>query len=165
MENLKTNSELVKIENEITVDCKNKKVYFNGNEIVKMSFNFEDGKFLDFPYYSMLVAAVNAKASNIQDYLDNHFVLYAVIYKDSKTKKKHLVVWEYGNWNEIGSWDSIEVRSTHEFNETMAVYGINNGKRVDTLVMEKISLFGFDINDVNNVNKINMGYSVRYYEC
>ena len=161
---MKTKTEINKSENEITIDCKNKKVYFNGNEIVKMSFNFEDGEFLDFPYYSFLCAAVVAKAVNIQDYLDNHFVLYAVIYKDSETKKEHLVVEEYGNWNEIGSWDSIKVRTIQEFNESMVVYGINNSKQVDTIVMEKISLFGFDINDVNNVNRINMGYSVRYNE-
>ena len=162
---MKTNSESNKQENVITIDTKHKKVYFNGNEVVKISFNFEDGKFLDFPYYSILVAAVDAKASNIQDYLDNNFVLYAVIYKDSETKKEHLVVWEYGKWNEVGSWDSIKVRTTHEFNESMAVYGINNGKRVDTLVLEKISLLGFSLNDLNNADTINLGYSVRCYKC
>ncbi len=159
---MKTNSELVKSENEITVDCGNKKVYFNGKEVVKMSFNFEDGKFLDYPYYNFLYAAVEAKAVNIQDYLDNNFVLYALTYRDSETKKEHLVVEEYGNWNEIGSWDSIALNTN---GNVVVAYGINDGKRVDTLVMEKISLFGFDTNDVNNVNRINMGYSVCCYEC
>lgn len=159
---MKTNFELVKIENEITIDCKSKKVYFNGKEVVKMSFNFEDGEFLDFPYYSFLCAAVVAKAVNIQDYLDNHFVLYAVIYKDSETKKEHLVVEEYGNWNEIGSWDSIALNTN---DNVVVAYGINDGKRVNRIVMEKISLFGFSLNDVNNADTINMGYNVCCYEC
>ena len=137
-------------ENEIIIDPKHKKVYFNGNEVTKISFNFENGKFIDYPYYNMLIAAVNAKAGNLQKYVANNFILYALTYKNSKTNKEHLVVVEYGKCGEVGSWDSIEVRPDHEFNESLVVYGINDGKRVDTIVLEKISLLGFDINDVNN---------------
>lgn len=137
-------------EYEITVDGKNKKVYFNDNEILKISFNFKGGKFLDYPYYNIMIAAVNAKAGNIQNYIHNHFFLYAVIYKDN-ANKEHLVVWEYGNWNEIGYWDRIDVRPDHQYNESLVVYGINGGKRVDTIVLEKISLLGFDLND-NDLN-------------
>ena len=140
----------MKKENEITVDGKNKKVYFNDNEILKISFNFEGGKFLDYPYYSIMLAAVNAKAGNIQNYIHNHFFLYAVIYKDN-ANKEHLVVWEYGKCGEVGSWDRIDVRPDHQYNESLVVYGINNGKKVDTIVLEKISLLGFDLND-NDLN-------------
>ena len=156
---MKTNSEINKSEIEITLDSKHKKVYFNGNEVLKISFNFEGGKFLDCPYYGIMIAAVNAKAGNIQNYFDNHFTLYALTYKDN-ANKEHLVVVEYGKCGEVGYWDSIEVRPDHEFNESLVVYGINGGKKVDTIVLEKISLLGFSLDDLNNAGTINLGYSV-----
>ena len=156
---MKTNSEINKSEIEITVDGKSKKVYFNGNEVLKISFNFDGGKFTDCPYYSIMIAAVDAKAGNLRKYFDNNFRLYALTYKDN-ANKEHLVVEEYGKCCEVGSWDSIEVRPDHQFNESLVVYGINDGKRVDTIVLEKISLFGFSIDDINNVSTINLGYSV-----
>lgn len=152
-------------ENEIIIDPKHKKVYFNGNEVTKISFNFENGKFIDCPYYSIMLAAVNAKAGNLKNYIHNHFFLYALTYKDN-ANKEHLVVEEYGKCGEVGSgWDSIEVRPDHEYNESFVAYGINNGKKVDTIVLEKISLFGFSIDDLNNADTINLGYSVRCYKC
>lgn len=152
--------ELKNGEDILAVDCENKKIYFNGNEVVKISFNFDGGKFLDYPYNNMLLAAVNARAVNFQKYVAINFVLYALTYKDSETNKEHLVVEEYGNWNEVDSWDSIEVRPDHQFNESLVVYGINGDKRVDTIVLEKISPFGFSIDDINNADTINLGYSV-----
>ena len=151
--------ELKNGEDILAVDCENKKVYFNGNEVVKISFNFDGGKFLDYAYCNMLLAAVNARAVNFQKYVANNFVLYALTYKDN-ANKEHLVVEEYGNWNEVDSWDKIDVRPDHEFNESFVVYGINDGKKVDTIVLEKISLFGFSIDDINNADTINLGYSV-----
>ena len=136
-------------ENIITVDGKNKKVYFNDNEVLKISFNFEGGKFIDCPYYSIMLAAVDAKAGNLRNYFDNNFVLYALTYKDN-SNKEHLIVEEYGKCGEVGSWDKIDVRPDHQYNESLVVYGINGGKRVDTIVMEKISLLGFNLNDLNN---------------
>lgn len=162
---MKKNSEFYKSETEIIIDPKHKKVYFNGNEITKISFNFENGKFLDHPYYNIMIAAVNAKAGNIQNYIHNHFFLYALTYKDN-ANKEHLVVEEYGKCGEVGSgWDSIEVRPDHEYNESFVVYGINNGKKTDAIVLEKISLLGFSLDDLNNADTINLGYSVRCYKC
>lgn len=146
---------------EIIIDPKHKKVFFNGNEVVKISSNFEGGKFTDYPYYSIMIAAVNAKAGNLRNYFDNNFVLYALTYKDN-ANKEHLVVVEYGKCCEVDSWDSIEVRPDHEYNESLVVYGINDGKKVDTIVLEKLSLLGFNIDDngINNAGTINLGYSV-----
>lgn len=158
---MKKNSEINNKEIEITVDGKSKKVFFNGNEVTKISFNFENGKFLDCPYYSIMLAAVDAKAGNLRNYFDNNFTLYALTYKDN-ANKEHLVVEEYGKCGEVGSWDSIEVRPDHQFNESLVVYGINDGKRVDTIVLKMISLLGFNIDDngINNAGTINLGYSV-----
>ena len=146
---------------EIIIDPKHKKVFFNGNEVVKISFNFEGGKFIDYPYYSIMLAAVDAKAGNLRNYFDNNFTLYALTYKDN-SNKEHLVVVEYGKCGEVGSWDSIEVRPDHEYNESLVVYGINDGKKVDTIVLKMISLLGFNIDDngVDNAGTINLGYSV-----
>lgn len=147
--------------NTLTVDCQNEKVFFNGNEVVKISMNFDDGIFLDDPYYCIDMVAF-VEAENMQKYLDNKFTLYALVYKDSETNKEHLVVEEYGNWNEIGSWDSIALNTN---DNVVVAYGINDGKRVNRIVMEKISLFGFSLNDINNADTINMGYGVCCYEC
>lgn len=124
--------ELKNGENVISVDCQKEKVYFNGNEVIKISMNFGGGIFLDDPYYCIDMVAF-VEADNMQDYLDNIFEFHALVYRD-KANKEHFVVDEYGNWNEIGSWDSIALNTN---DNVVVAYGINDGKRVYSIHMEK----------------------------
>ena len=128
---MKTNSEINKQENEISVDCKNKKVYFNGNEIVKMSFNFEDGVLVSNPYSFLDFVATAEAGRKLRDedlqesmsehweemteeeelidkyetmrvYLEDDFKFYALVYKDKETNKEHLIQNYNGEWLRVG---------------------------------------------------------------
>lgn len=129
---------LNKGENVLTVDCQKEKVYFNGNEVTKISMNFGGGVLFEDPYYFMDMVAF-VEADNMQDYLDNIFEFHALVYRD-KANKEHFVVDDGCEWRESGSgtgWDSIEGWFDCELEEYVVAYCINDGKRVYSIHMEK----------------------------
>ena len=153
-------------ENVLTVDCENKKVYFNGNEVLKISMNYDGGVLTPNPYEAIGFMACarlsqtimgliqtginNTTAKEVYDalqdpnimesYIDNDFEFYALTYKDSKTNKEHFVVDDGSEWRESGSgagWDSIDGWYDCELEEYVVAYCINDGKRVYSIYMEK----------------------------
>ena len=148
-------------ENVITVDCKNEKVYFNGNEVLKISMNYMEGILTQQPYAALRdVCNVNlflekldngviddrsldSEVTNeeMQQFLYNHFEFYALTYKDN-ANKEHFVIDDTCDWRECGSgYDSIDGWHDTEFNEYVVAYGRNKGKKADAIVMEKPYLY------------------------
>ena len=153
---------LNKRENVITVDCENKKMYFNGNEIVKMSSMYNEGVLTQEPYAALKhMCNVDIYLENLdngvivdrdfddevsneemQKFLDNNFEFHALVYRD-KANKEHFVVDDGCEWRESGSgtgWDSIEGWYDCELEEYVVAYCINDGKRVYSIHMEKESI-------------------------
>lgn len=153
---------LNKRENVISVDCQNKKMYFNGNEIVKMSSMYNEGVLTQEPYAALKhMCNVDIYLENLdngvivdrdfddevtneemQKFLDNNFEFYALTYKDRETNKEHFVVDDGSEWRECGcGYDSIDGWHDTEFNEYVVAYGRNEGKKADAIVMEKPYLY------------------------
>lgn len=127
--------ELKNGENVISVDCQNEKVYFNGNEVLKISMNYDGGVLTPNPYEAIGFMAcvslsqtirelIQTEVNNtttkevydalqdpnfIESYIDNDFEFYALTYKDSETNKEHFVVDDGSEWRECGcGYDSID---------------------------------------------------------
>lgn len=127
--------ELKNGENVISVDCQNEKVYFNGNEVLKISMNYDGGILTPNPYEAIGFKACarlsqtimeliqtginNTTAKEVYDalqdpnimesYIDNDFEFYALTYKDKVTNKEHFVVDDGSEWRECGiGYDSID---------------------------------------------------------
>lgn len=160
--------ELKNGENVISVDCQNKKMYFNGNEILKMSSMYMEGVLTQEPYAALKHQCdthlflenldngviddreLEDEVSNeeMQKFLDNNFEFYALTYKDSETNKEHFVVDDGSEWRECGcgydsidGWHEIPDYEECEFNEYVVAYGRNEGKEADAIVMLKPSLY------------------------
>ena len=159
--------ELKNGENVISVDCQNEKVYFNGNEVTKISMNYDGGVLTPNPYEAigfmacaslsqtimeLIQTGVNNTTAKevydalqdpnfIESYIDNDFEFYALTYKDS-ANKEHFVVDDGSEWRECGcGYDSIDGWRDTEFNEYVVAYGRNEGKKADAIVMEKPYLY------------------------
>lgn len=159
--------ELKNGENVISVDCQNEKVYFNGNEVVKMSSMYNEGVLTQEPYAALKhMCNVDIYLENLdngvivdrdfddevsneemQKFLDNNFEFYALTYKDS-ANKEHFVVDDGSEWRECGcgydsidGWHEIPDYEECEFNEYVVAYGRNEGKEADAIVMLKPSLY------------------------
>ena len=149
-------------ENVISVDCQNKKMYFNGDEIVKMSSMYNEGVLTQEPYAALKhMCNVDIYLENLdngvivdrdfddevtneemQKFLYNYFEFYALTYKDKVTNKEHFVIDDGCEWSECGSgYDSIDGWHDTEFNEYVVAYGRNEGKKADAIVMEKPYLY------------------------
>ena len=129
--------ELKNGENVITVDCENQKILFNGNEVIKISMNYDGGVLTPNPYEAIGFMACarlsqtimeliqtgvnNTTAKEVYDalqdpnimesYIDNDFEFYALTYKDSKTNKEHFIVDDGSEWLRVGDgsgYDSID---------------------------------------------------------
>ena len=156
---MKKISEIKNGENVISVDCQKEKMYFNGNEIVKMSSMYNEGVLTQEPYAALKhMCNVDIYLENLdngvivdrdfddevsneemQKFLDNNFEFYALTYRDS-ANKEHFVVDDGSEWRESGSgtgWDSIDGWYDCELEEYVVAYCINDGKRVYSIHMEK----------------------------
>ena len=156
---MKKISEIKNGENVISVDCQKEKMYFNGNEIVKMSSMYNEGVLTQEPYAALKhMCNVDIYLENLdngvivdrdfddevsneemQKFLDNNFEFYALTYRDS-ANKEHFVVDDGSEWRESGSgtgWDSIDGWYDCELEEYVVAYCINDGKRVYSIYMEK----------------------------
>lgn len=130
-------------ENVITVDCKNEKVYFNGNEVVKMSMGTYDSKFNDDPFQE-IYDRMFKWSSNVfehycemddlellQRYLDDDFRFNALVYRDKNTNKEHLIQNYNGEWLKNGKgWDSIILGNWSVNDWEAFAYGISGKKKV-----------------------------------
>ena len=147
-------AELKNGENVLTVDCQNKKMYFNGNEVIMIAMNFEGGVLMPNPYalverFASFTAEFETqrivKVEAMQRYLDDpaFFDLYAFTYKDSETNKEHIIDARHSEWQEVGSgWDSIEALNDVEDScFYVLANGINDGKTVDHIRIEKYGEF------------------------
>lgn len=120
-------------ENVISVDCENKKMYFNDKEVIKLSSTYKGGVLTQEPYAAMeemcnyLIfidnwfsrvfgdgvfkdgvfedRSLDSEVSNeeMQKFLDNYFEFYALTYKDKVTNKEHFVIDDGCEWSECGS--------------------------------------------------------------
>lgn len=111
-------AELKNGENVLTVDCQNKKMYFNGNEVIKIAAETRTyGLFYGDPQaFIELMANVEAgekvteECEVIQEYLDNHFQLCQLIYKDN-TNKQHIIIDDFGEWRECDNAELESIRN------------------------------------------------------
>lgn len=160
--------ELKNGENVITVDCENQKVLFNGNEVTKISMNYDGGVLTPNPYEAIEFMACVSLSQTIMEliqtgvynndalqdpnfiesYIDNDFEFYALTYKDSKTNKEHFVIDDGSEWRNCGSgydsidgWHEIPDYEECDFSEYVVAYGRNEGKEADAIVMLKPSLY------------------------
>ena len=131
---MKNFAKINKGENVISVDVENKKMYFNGNEVIKLSSTYKGGVLTQEPYAAMEEMcnyllfidnwfkrvfedgvfedrSLDSEVSNeeMQKFLDDYFELYALTYRDSETNKEHFVIDCGSEWSECGSgYDSID---------------------------------------------------------
>lgn len=140
--------ELKNGEDILAVDYDNQKVLFNGNEVVKMSFNADDAMFM-YPYdaFEAVKEMANYVCENewyklseedkerfedsdyevIKDYL-RWIGWNALVYKNPKTNKEHLIEDSNGKWLRLGrGWDSIE---DGDREDSAFAYGVTGKKRV-----------------------------------
>ena len=109
---------LNKRENVISVDCQKEKMYFNGNEVIMIAAETRTyGLFYGDPQaFIELMANVEAgekvteECEVIQEYLDNHFQLCQLIYKDN-ANKQHIIIDDFGEWRECDNAELESIRN------------------------------------------------------
>lgn len=137
--------ELKNGEDILAVDYDNQKVYFNGNEVVKMSFNADDAWLFECAYDMMLEIMKDIEYNELyklseedKERLEDDYELFkeylwcvgwnALVYKNPKTNKEHLIEDSNGKWLRKGKgWDSIE---SGDYEDDAFAYGVTGKKRV-----------------------------------
>ena len=137
--------ELKNGEDILAVDYDNKKVYFNGNEVVKMSFNADEAMLFEGAYDMMLEIMEDIEYNELyklseedKERLEDDYELFkeylwcvgwnALVYKNPKTNKEHLIEDSNGKWLRKGKgWDSIE---SGDYEDDAFAYGVTGKKRV-----------------------------------
>ena len=137
--------ELKNGEDILAVDYDNQKVYFNGNEVVKMSFNADDAMLFEGAYDMMLEIMEDIEYNELyklseedKERLEDDYELFkeylwcvgwnALVYKNPKTNKEHLIEDSNGKWLRKGKgWDSIE---SGDYEDDAFAYGVTGKKRV-----------------------------------
>ena len=115
---MKNFAKINKGENVISVDVENNKIYFNGNQVIKIAAETRTyGLFFDDPQaFIELMANVEAgedvteECEAIQEYLDNHFQLCQLIYKDN-ANKQHIIIDDFGEWRECDNAELESIRN------------------------------------------------------
>lgn len=173
--------ELKNGEDVFAVNVENEKVYFNGEEVVKISFDFEGGVLVSNPYSFLdFVATAEAgrklrdedlqesmseqweemteeeelidKYETMREYLEDDFKFYALVYKDKETNKEHLIQNYNGEWLRVGDGSGWD-----------SIDGWHDVEDSDDYVL------AYGINDGVKVDsifiaKINLYYNGYYYE-
>lgn len=139
--------ELKNGEDILAVDYDNQKVLFNGNEVVKMSFNADDAMFfLEYDAFEAVKEIADWCRGNEwyelseeeKERLEDDYEMIkeylwclgwnALVYKNPKTNKEHLIEDSNGKWLRKGKgWDSIE---DGDREDSAFAYGISGKKRV-----------------------------------
>ena len=137
--------ELKNGEDILAVDYDNQKVYFNGNEVVKMSFNADEAMLFEGAYDMMLEIMEDIEYNELyklseedKERLEDDYELFkeylwcvgwnALVYKNPKTNKEHLIEDSNGKWLRKGKgWDSIE---SGDYEDDAFAYGVTGKKRV-----------------------------------
>lgn len=137
--------ELKNGEDILAVDYDNQKVYFNGNEVVKMTFNADEAMLFEGAYDMMLEIMEDIEYNELyklseedKERLEDDYELIkeylwcvgwnALVYKNPKTNKEHLIEESNGKWLRKGKgWDSIE---SGDWEDDAFAYGISGKKRV-----------------------------------
>ena len=137
--------ELKNGEDILAVDYDNQKVYFNGNEVVKMSFNADEAMLFEGAYDMMLEIMEDIEYNELyklseedKERLEDDYELIkeylwcvgwnALVYKNPKTNKEHLIEDSNGKWLRKGKgWDSIE---SGDYEDDAFAYGVTGKKRV-----------------------------------
>ena len=137
--------ELKNGEDILAVDYDNQKVYFNGNEVVKMSFNADEAMLFEGAYDMMLEIMEDIEYNELyklseedKERLEDDYELIkeyiwcvgwnALVYKNPKTNKEHLIEDSNGKWLRKGrGWDSIE---DGDYEDGAFAYGVSGKKRV-----------------------------------
>ena len=137
--------ELKNGEDILAVDYDNQKVYFNGNEVVKMSFNADEAMLSEGAYDMMLEIMEDIEYNELyklseedKERLEDDYELFkeylwcvgwnALVYKNPKTNKEHLIEDSNGKWLRKGKgWDSIE---SGDYEDDAFAYGVTGKKRV-----------------------------------
>ena len=137
--------ELKNGEDILAVDYDNQKVYFDGNEVVKMSFNADEAMLSEGAYDMMLEIMEDIEYNELyklseedKERLEDDYELFkeylwcvgwnALVYKNPKTNKEHLIEDSNGKWLRKGKgWDSIE---SGDYEDDAFAYGVTGKKRV-----------------------------------
>ena len=145
-------------DNIISVDVENKKMFFNGNEVIKLSSTYKGGVLTQEPYAALKhMCNVDLYLENLdngvivdrdfddevsveemQKFLDNHFEFIALTYRDSETNKEHFVIDDGSEWQESDyGYDRIDGWYDCELEDYVVAYCANEGKKAYHLYMEK----------------------------
>lgn len=111
-------AELKNGENVLTVDCQNKKMYFNGDEVIKIAaetrtyglFYGDPQAFIEFMANVEAGEKVTEECEVIQAYLYSRFQLCQLIYKDN-ANKQHIIIDDFGEWRECDNAELESIRN------------------------------------------------------